>query len=621
MSDSQEAINKIESVALVGPPNAGKTTLYNWLTHSRYATVNYPGSTVDYSKGLLAEAFGGKLTIIDTPGTYSLFAQGADEEVTQKVLFSHEYFKTERVIVVVDGSQLARHLVLVQQIKESGFSMVIAVTMTDLLKKNNINIDLKSLEKEFSCPVVAIDGVLGGGVKELATILSQLKKQSGAKVNSWDENKQTQQVQRAEEVARKTLSNSVDNIYNSTARWDELLLHPTWGVFIFIGIMFLFFSSIFWLAAPFMEWVDQAFASVVTLASQWQALGALGSDFLAHGIIASFAAVLVFVPQIFILFLGIGFLESSGYLARAATLMDRPFSKLGMNGRSFVPILSGFACAVPAMMATRNIISPRDRRITNFVIPLMTCSARLPVYALLIGYLFVDSIWQAGFILTLIYFTSLLLGALAASVLNKILARNKVSYFMMELPLYRRPIFVPLVKMALQKTSNYVKKAGPAIFLFSVLIWMGTTFPNYQEVEAGQRLEGSYLAQAGKYIEPVFTPMGADWRVGVGLITAFAARETFVSTLAMLFNITEEDDTSNRGLMQAMAQAKDGKGQDLFNMASVSSLMIFFMVAMQCLSTYAVARKEESKKFALIQLFAFNFIAYALSVMVFQVLS
>lgn len=324
---------------------------------------------------------------------------------------------------------------------------------------------------------------------------------------------------------------------------------------------------------------------------------------------------MVFVPQIFILFFGIGFLENTGYLARAATLIDRPFAILGMSGRSFVPLLSGFACAVPAMMATRNISSPRDRWITNFIIPFMTCSARLPVYALLLSFLFYqEAIWKSALALTAIYFLSLLLGAVAASIINKILEKNNRSLFMMELPLYRRPILRNLFTSSMQRTFSYVKKAGPAIFVFSVIVWLGTTFPSYQEENPQIQLEQSYLARAGQQFEPIFTPMGGDWRTGVGLTAAFAARETFVSTMAVLFHLTDQED----GMMQALTDAKTKDGSKLFTVSSVLGLILFFMVAMQCLSTFAIARKEQDAKFAWIRVIGFKCQQDELSVILVQ---
>jgi ferrous iron transport protein B len=292
-----------------------------------------------------------------------------------------------------------------------------------------------------------------------------------------------------------------------------------------------------------------------------------------------------------------------------------------MSGRSFVPILSGYACAVPAIIATRNISSARDRWITSFVIPLMTCSARLPVYAILLAFLFHgEASWKAGFSLAVLYLASLVVGGIAAAVVNRFLPKKDVSFFMMELPIYRRPRFRVLVRQAFTRTMSYVKRAGPPIFIFAVLIWVGTTFPHYQETNAQQKLEQSYAGQLGKVIEPVVSPMGVDWRVGVGLISAFAAREVFVSSLAVVFNITDENaDSQQASLLTQMGTAVNSVGEKVFTVSSVIGILIFFMIALQCMSTVAVQFRESgSFNFAMGQLIAFNLIAYALTVAVVQ---
>ncbi|MGZ5279934.1 MAG: ferrous iron transporter B, partial [Pseudobdellovibrionaceae bacterium] len=541
-------------VALVGAPNSGKTTLYNWLTNSRFKTVNYPGATIEYSVGQLAERYKDVVAentfpVMDTPGTYSLFPKSADEEVTLKALYEHPQFgSVSRVILVVDGTQMGRHLLLAKQLKEAGFSFVIALTMSDLLRKNKIELDISLVEKEFGTRVIAIDGILGGGIAELLKALHALKPNaSPKKLDPWPENTLVTNLQRiewlAQAAAQKSLKQGRDMgaIYATTAKVDQFLLHPVLGLFVFFLIMWGLFTLIYSGAAPLMDLVDGGFGSV----KEWvleKDPNSLWADFVGNGIIGSFGAVLIFVPQIFILFFGIGLLESSGYLARAATLIDKPFSKIGLSGRSFVPLLSGFACAVPAIMATRNISSTRDRWITNFIIPLMTCSARLPVYALLLGFLFIDEpSWKAGFALASLYMGAAVIGAISAGILNRILATRDKSLFMMELPMYRRPQLRVILKQTMTRTSAYVKRAGPAIFVFAVLIWVGSTFPNSQAQDP-ERLQSSYLSQMGHAIEPVFQPMGVDWRVGVGLISAFAAREVFVSSMAIMFNITGEED-------------------------------------------------------------------------------
>lgn len=620
-------MSQSEVVALVGAPNSGKTTLYNWLTNSKFKTVNYPGATVDYSIGELAPQYSGQFLVMDTPGTYSLFPKSSDEEVTLNSLLAHpEYGAIKKVVVVIDGTQLSRNLLMLRQIYDSGFSMVIGITMTDLLRKNKIELDSTVLAKEFNCQVVLLEGLLGGGVRELVAAIKTMIPRAGHALPSWSEELLSANLRRGEDLAKKVLSgSSTANIFALTQKIDRLVLHPIWGSFIFILVMLLMFSSIFWLAKPFMELVSGGFDQLALLVRLYFTPGLL-TDFFADGILKGFGAVMVFVPQIFILFFAIGLLEATGYLARAATIVDTPFSKLGMSGRSFVPLLSGFACAVPAIMATRNISNPRDRMITNFVIPMMTCSARLPVYALLLSLVFFNSSpWLSGLVLTGLYLFSLFTGSLAAAILNQLVKKSGQSLFMMELPMYRRPVLRALLAACFQKTKSYIIKAGPMIFMFSVLIWLGTNFPQIQVSSeqaplsqaqlATAQMEQSYLGRLGKVIEPIFTPMGGDWRTGVGLLSAFVARETFVSSVAVLFVSEARATNQDTGLIEELLAAKNQQGQALFTISSVLGLIVFFALAMQCLSTFAIQVKENgSRWFAWSQLIGLNLIAYLLSV-------
>ena len=618
---SDSALNQsLKTLALVGAPNSGKTTLYNWLTNSKFKTVNYPGATVEYSIGPMAPQWKAELQIVDTPGVYSLHPKSADEVVTLKVLYNNpKVGRIHGVIVVVDGTQLSRHLLLAEQIKETGFPMILAITMSDLLKKEKIDIDMKYLADRFNCQVIPVDGLLGAGIQKLVEQCQDLKlDHDGNKPDIWDLDLQEKKQAEMEKVAKAALKNDpglvlkMKNVSLSTRKIDAVLMHPIFGLIAFVLIMTLLFSSIFWMAKPFMEAIDHGFSylggQVVTILGE-----NILSHFLGHGLITGFGAVLVFVPQIFILFLGISVLESSGYLARAATIIDKPFSKLGMSGRSFVPVLSGFACAVPAIIASRNIPSARDRWITNFIIPLMTCSARLPVYALLLAFLFKnDSAWKPGLALALIYIVSVVIGALAAGIVNKLLPKKEFSFFMMELPLYRRPRLPVIFRQALTRTYSYIKRAGPVILVLSIFIWGASNFPHYEIQDPAQKLEQSYLGQVGHVLEPIFKPMGSDWRVGIGLISAFAAREVFVSSLAIVFNVTDNnEETQQNSLLENMRTATSSDGEKIFTAASITALILFFMIALQCMSTVAISIKENNSwKYAVSQLVVFNFVAY-----------
>ncbi len=628
MSENQEhlvpsqILSSTPLVALVGAPNSGKTTLYNWLTGAKAKAVNYPGSTVDYMKGELAPHWKkNKAFILDTPGTYSLHAKSEDELVTQKILMNATAdLDPHYVIVVLDGTQLSRHLLLAEQIRQMGTPMVLAITMADLLRSQKIELNLEPLKKHFNCPVMLVDGRLGGGVRELIEIFpveNPLNKKS--QFIPWTSEQLDLKGKWAEQLTHEVFKKSEDlipKIWNDTMKWDRILLHPVGGALSFLLIMTALFSSIYYLAAPLMEQVDALFGF---LSSKVLELGAdnLVIDFLANGIITSFGAVLIFVPQIFILFVGMGFLESSGYLARAATIIDKPFSKLGLSGRSFVPFLSGYACAVPALMAARNISSSRERWIVRFIIPLLSCSARLPVYGILLALIFAGSAaWMPGLTLAAIYIGSMVVSALAAGILNKFIPQDRKSFFLLELPLFRMPRFQVVLTHAWMKTKSFITRAGPVIFVLTVILWVGTTFPNYQ-AKASEKIQTSYLGMVGQKIEPVFEPMGLDWRGGVGLLAAFAAREVFVSTLAVVYNISDEDQEA--GLMTAMKSATFANGQPIFTVATLIGLIFFFMIALQCLSTVGIMIKESnSVKIAVIQLVAFNLIAYGVAVALVQ---
>ncbi|MCB0408466.1 MAG: ferrous iron transporter B, partial [Bdellovibrionales bacterium] len=408
--------------------------------------------------------------------------------------------------------------------------------------------------------------------------------------------------------------------FERTQKLDRWLLHPFFGLFLFFAIMMALFSSIFWLADPFMSLIDDSFSWIADMILQ---IGghSIVADLLANGFVASAGAVFVFVPQIFILFAGISFLEDSGYLARAATLIDKPFSRVGMSGRSFVPLLSGYACAVPAMMATRNIRSSKERWIAMFIIPLMTCSARLPVYALLLSFIFFgEAAWKPGLALAGLYFGSLIVGSLAAAIVNKIIGKTKQNSFLIELPYYHRPSLRVILRTAVTRTLAYIRRAGPIIFILAFLVWTGSTFPRLDGVTEAEQLEGSFIGHLGKIIEPVFEPMGSDWRVGIGLISAFAAREVFVSTLAVVFNIASEDEASlSESLIVKMKAASWPDGTPLFTLPSVAAILVFFMVALQCLSTFAMAQREmQSWQFAIAQLIVLNLVAYLLAIGTYQ---
>jgi ferrous iron transport protein B len=543
--------------------------------------------------------------------------------VTLSTLTSNDEVRV--AVLVLDGTQLNRQLYLVRQMQELRIPMVVAVTMMDIVKASRRRLDLDKLSELIDAPVLAVDGRLGGGVAdvvEAARTLAVVRTPRTVTDLAWDDARIEKEVATAEAWTAAIESRAPDkSSLDHLRRWDRWLLHPAWGIVAFVLIMAILFSSIFWLASPLMDAVDWAFSLAVQGVEM--ALGPSPlSDFLGNGVIAGVGAVMVFVPQIFILFFGLTLLEDSGYLSRAATIVDRPLHKLGLSGRAFVPILSGFACAVPAIMASRNIRSARERWITVFIIPFMTCSARLPVYALLLTFLFYgDSAWKAGLALTALYIGGLTIGGIAAAVLNRILRTSRESHFLMELPIYRWPKPGFTLRIALRRTRSYILRAGPTIFFFVLILWVGTHLPYHSGATPTEQLESSLVGQVGRVVEPVFRPMGIDWRVGLGLMSAFVAREVFVSSLAVIFSIAGVggDVSLQNSLLERMREARLPDGAPLFTAASVTGLIIFFMIALQCLSTTGVTWREMgSWKYAFGQLIALNALAYVICIIVVQ---
>lgn len=663
---NSSVLTELPLITLVGPPNSGKTTLFNYLSGKNFKTVNYPGSTVEYSTAKILSKYNIKADLLDSPGIISLNPGSPDEEVSVNSLYNHPKLGSpDLVIVTVDASQITRHLFLAKQLSLAGFRLIVAVTMLDLLNKRNLTLSQSKLSKELKCDVVLIDGRTGKGVDELINLIkknleelsTQDKKYPTKSFSNSDKNellsiyheiegienriiesvnKNTDELKLKKAnneltILNPSLREAVNKPDELTLQIDKFLLHKLWGLFFFFLIMALTFTSIFWIADPFMGYVDDLFGMLAESSSDL-----LGDTWFSHlvadGIITGTGAVLVFLPQILILFLVLGLLEDTGYLARGAMLIDKPLSKLGLNGKSFVPMLSGFACAIPAMMAARTISNRRERLLTIFIIPLMSCSARLPVYALLIAFITPgDKPWIGGLILATIYLFSIVSSLVAAAIINKFNRRlinvKDESSFILELPAYRMPKPLIVIRSSFESAKQYITHAGPVILVFSIILWFLTFFPNHSpvipnadqldETELNQlitaeRLSSSYASELGQFIEPVMTPIGMDWRIGVSLIATFAAREVFVSSMALIFKVTADEESLQATILSSMKSARnETTGELLFTPATIIGLIVFFIFALQCISTLAVSRKETgSWRIPLLQVTIFTFLAY-----------
>jgi ferrous iron transport protein B len=610
---------QLRTVVLFGPPNGGKTTLYTLLTRSRHKTVNYPGATVESASGFLRER--PDVVVLDTPGIVSVVARTADERVAAHALSELDRLvpgaaKTPDVVVTtVDATQPVRHLALVRQMQRSGIQPVVVLTMNDLARAQGRAIDPLALAAELGSPVVAVDGRTGQGLSDLLAVLDDHLAGTRPRPASLPEAVSEEEIRADFAQAERLAAMATPKGQNSSTRrrgerFDRIALHPVLGPLLFAGSMSLFFWCVFAAAAPFQEATNFAVASAGSflathLPDAWY------SHLLVDGVVAGVGSVLVFVPQIAILFLLIGLMEDSGYLARGAVLVDRPLAALGLNGKAFVPLLSGYACAIPAAMAARTIPGRKERFLTLLVIPLMSCSARLPVWGLLLAFLIPPGHpWTGGFALTAIYFASTALASVAALAGGRIRGLDpSPAGFQIELPSWRAPILRNVAVSALDRTASYMRRAGATILTISVLFWAAMALPSPQ---------ASVAWSAGHLMEPLLRPLGLDWRVGVALVAAFAAREVFVSALTVVFTM----DPGSRfpgGMMGTMHHAVLADGSPLFTVASCAGLVVFFLVALQCLSTVAVIRHESgSWKFALGQMASFLAIAWVLAALTVQ---
>lgn len=623
------------TVCLAGIPNAGKTALMNALTGGGFHTANYPGVTVTLSKGKSKSEFGPEINLVDLPGVHSTSARSPEEELSCSVLEDrHPTIKPDAIIAVVDATQLERHLKFAAFAARRGKPVVIALTMMDLLGRSGQSVNADKLAASLGVPVIPVDGRTSWGAGELLDMLrrevgqpahkeSALARLPDDAVEAYRELRML--IDRSGAVRRsKPLALAADSL---TEQIDRIVLNRFLGFPIFFAALVALFASIFWVAQPFMDGVEWLFAQAAQLTTSVLPESIL-TRFIAEGLIGGVGSVAVFFPQIVILFFLMTLLEDSGYLARGAALVDRPLSFLGLHGRSFVPMLSGFACAIPAVLATRTIPQKRERLLTIWILPLMSCSARLPVYALLLAALLPDSPGRTGLALAGIYVASLLAGALTAGLISRfVLPKRSSSILAMELPTYRKPLLKPSLKMTWSRSASYLKKAGGPIIIISALLWLLSNFglgshqPEVPDRQAApfittSELDNSFASDIGQTIEPALRPMGADWRVGVGLISAFAAREVFVSTMAIVFHVAGDEEAQQAGLLESLRSATlSNTNEPVFTTSSVIGLIVFFFFSLQCLSTVAVVRSETgSWQVAGLQLLFYTGLGYLLSV-------
>lgn len=662
---------------------------------------NFPGVTVDKTAGQCSIG-GVTVEAIDLPGTYSLYPKQMDEWVSYRVVIGEdESFRPDLVIAVADASNLKRNLLLCSQLIDLNVPVVIALTMMDLARKKGIQIDIPALERELGVPVVAVNPRKNKGIGELKkTIRARLQQPTKSPTRPFlqslalapsairdtqtlfpeagdykaihylihheslglphreaiesiqEKNKFNPTKTQAEEILQRyarireimhVAVSEPDPLKKKmfTERLDNIFLHHRWGNLILLTVLFLLFQAVFWLAKYPMDWIEGWFGAF----SGWlgESLPANGwSDLLINGVVAGLGGILVFVPQIMILFGMITLLEDTGYMARISFLTDRLMRGVGLNGKSVMPMISGFACAVPAIMSARNIENRKERLLTILITPLMSCSARLPVYSILTGLVIPEKyllgfLGLQGLVMMALYVFGVVIALLVANIAKWFIRIQEKSFFILELPDYRAPRWGNMLTVMLNKARIFVFDAGKVIMIISLVLWALSSFGPAERMQAVEdryaaikervpkiteqdereyhsaKLEASYAGLLGKSIEPAIAPLGFDWKIGISLITSFAAREVFVGTMATLYSVGE-DESSSQALKDKMRNARRPDGSIVFSLATGVSLLIFYALAMQCMSTLAVVRREtKSWKWPMIQLLYMTGLAWIMS--------
>ena len=702
---------KTINVALIGNPNTGKTSLFNELTGLNQKVGNYPGVTVDKKEGSSKLQSNLKATITDLPGTYSINPTSLDETIVLKTLLNSKSDKTPDVIVVVaDIENLKRNLLLFSQIKDLEIPTVLAINMADQMKRKGITVDIKLLEKELGNEVVllSIRKDSGKGVEDVKKAIvktydtakafplcnvnnridpayfdrlkeinpkysiyelwlmitqnsfpdkiSEEEKQAlltfkndSKNLKKYQHKETIYRYQKINEILKKTYLVDRSKASDLRAKLDKVFTHKIFGYVLFFTVLLVIFQSIFdWANLP-MDLIDTAFANLSSYVNKNMPVGVLNS-LISEGIIPGIGGIIIFIPQIAILFLFISLLEETGYMSRVVFLMDKIMRRFGMSGKSIIPLISGTACAIPAVMATRNISGWKERLITILVTPFTTCAARLPVYAIIIALIIPDTkifgfLNLQGLTLLSLYILGFATAIIAAIILHKTLKVKSTSFFVVEMPDYKLPSLKNVFFDVVEKTKSFIFGAGKIILSISVVLWfLASNGPqSYADVEknitektanqeiseaklnqmiASSKLENSYIGIMGKSIEPAIKPLGYDWKIGIALISSFAAREVFVGTLATIYSVESDDDDITTIKQRMASEINPETGTKRFNFPVGMSLLVFYAFAMQCMATLAIVKREtKSWKWPLIQFFGMGVLAYICSFIVFQLLS
>jgi len=685
--------NKIK-VALVGNPNSGKSTVYNRLTGLNQKVGNYPGVTVDKKTGMVKS--NPKIEVTDLPGLYSLSLKSPDESIVVKHLLEEEL---DAIVYVADTSNLKRSLLLFSQIADLDIPCILVLNMSDKLLKQHIDLDKEAIANYFDVPVIVTSAKKNQGINELKKCIvnGEARKPQHFLCDTYKANPSLQKLKvemQVEDEYRAWLyvqnadffedERPIENIdeYNivsvqsdtlqrakiieslveealikdeslpiqsRTDKLDQILTHNIWGYVIFFGVLFFIFQAIYnWATVP-MDWIDQGMGSLSALVKN-QLPESILTNLLAEGIIPGLSGILIFIPQIALLFLFLSILEQSGYLARVVFLMDNAMRKFGLSGKSVVPLMSGVACAIPAIMATRNISSWKERLITILVTPFMTCAARLPVYAIIIALVIPKTAsfgWfnMQGITLMALYLFGLVMALISAVVLKQFIKTKEKGYLIMEMPHYSLPNLKDLGLNILEKVKTFVWEAGKVIFAISIILWVMASYGPGQKIKnaentisaqyAGQqlsekelnnkisayKLENSWAGHMGKAIEPAIKPLGYDWKIGIALITSFAAREVFVGTIATIYSVGEDFEDESTIKKRMRAEINPETGGPRFTRAVAFSLLIFYALALQCMSTLAIVKREtKSWGWTIFQFVFMTALAYIFAMITYNIL-